>query len=206
MLALWAIFVACGVLLVGISTLQDVYNGRSTGSAMWGLFGVWGASMVALWVAWNPIFYLTLILFYLDLRIRKEALDLEWTAHTTTPAEALNASQSPARWDTGSMFGSTGTVENGATFVSLAPTGSTEPTGGAWYDAVPLAPTTPVPSARQEPAPGVVAPRVICAHCGASVPAADFCSNCQARLPVADTLGDSTPGNDVSFQVPPSQP
>jgi hypothetical protein len=35
----------------------------------------------------TPFMFLLIAMFYLDLRVRKEALDLEWSAHVTSPAK-----------------------------------------------------------------------------------------------------------------------
>jgi hypothetical protein len=35
----------------------------------------------------TPFMFLLIAMFYLDLRVRKEALDLEWSAHVTSPGE-----------------------------------------------------------------------------------------------------------------------
>ena len=190
MMALLAIFWAAGALLVGLGTLQDLFKGNSSDGAIWGLIGVWGASMVAIWIAWNPIFYLTLTLFYLDLRIRKEALDLEWSAHSTTPVEAVGA------YPPGAELRSS-TVETGApvfaspqSFTALQGDAPTRP--DSWYDALPATPAAPVP-VPQQAAVIPIAPRVICAHCGASIAAAETCSNCGARLPQLPQPNDASP-------------
>jgi hypothetical protein len=72
--------------LVGITALGELLRGGNIeDSRLWGYLLGLGSIGTMVWVAFNPIFYVTLSLFYLDLRVRKEALDIEWTAHATTP-------------------------------------------------------------------------------------------------------------------------
>ncbi|HEX8552041.1 MAG TPA: hypothetical protein VF681_10870 [Abditibacteriaceae bacterium] len=203
MMALFVVLCALAAMILGVGALKDMFNGTSPDdSVVWAVLGGFGTAWIAMWIAWNPIFYLTLTLFYLDLRIRKEALDLEWTAHVSTPESALHSAREIAHgMATGATAigaapahqwanGPQGTVESGAGFVGVPTTPPTTP-ADAWYDALPQ--TTlgaPVPPTVAPP-PLDIVPRVICQHCGASVSpvsnadGVSVCSNCGSALPVS---------------------
>jgi hypothetical protein len=88
-LVLWMVLGATGALLMGLPNLRNMMNGTVSENTMWTAaiafaFGSW-----LLFSLYMPIHYLALTLLYLDLRVRKEALDLEWTAHTTAPTPAV---------------------------------------------------------------------------------------------------------------------
>lgn len=178
-LVLFAIIGVAGLMLVGVGSLKDLVMGNSSSMGMvWGMMAVWVIAISLIQTLFKPFYYTTLTLFYLDIRIRKEALDLEWTAHTTTPQEALTAGRNaPNVWspDTPGGLGSFVGLPAGAAASSGAP--------NTWYDAVPAGQAPPVPNLHGAP-PAPIAPRLICSHCGASVPASDTCSNCGSLLPV----------------------
>lgn len=196
-LTVLAILAVLSVMVVGIGSLRDVFNGQSLegDGAFWGIVIAWGAAYIAFQIVCNPLVYITLGMFYLDVRIRKEALDLEWTAHTTTPAEMPFDSAPANVWNTAS------TVENAPTFVAMPQNAPAAPANNSWYDALPATPAAPVPHHSTAPV-ATVAQRVICHHCGASVVPAEICSNCGTRLPVLpnsttllDATTDTTPPN-----------
>jgi hypothetical protein len=82
-------------LLVGFGKIGDMMQGRGFDeTALWMGIGAMGISYAVLWIIWTPLLYLILSVFYLDVRVRQEALDLEWTAHTTAPQ--INAVVAPA--------------------------------------------------------------------------------------------------------------
>jgi hypothetical protein len=86
MLALFAMLAGLASLLVGFGKIGDMMRGgRLDEAALWIGMGAMGVSYVVLWIIWTPLLYLILSVFYLDIRVRQEALDLEWTAHTTAP-------------------------------------------------------------------------------------------------------------------------
>jgi hypothetical protein len=110
-----------------------------------------------------PLYYLTLGLFYYDLRVRKEGLDIEWNAHLAIQATAPEP-------------------PTGAYPQSHTPS---QPAPQAEAPAAPYA--AEVNSATQEPGPtaeaGNEATRVTCLNCGATSPAGQvFCMSCGARL------------------------
>ena len=83
-------------MFTGFARLGDVLNGRLSFEEFMDAFT--GFSMgfqilvVFLTTLWNPIHHLILTLFYLDIRVRKEALDLEWTSYASSPPTAAPAS------------------------------------------------------------------------------------------------------------------
>lgn len=90
MLAVFAILGGLAALIVGIGRISDLFQGQATSDAViWLSVAVMGIVYMVLWLAWTPLYYLILSVFYLDIRVRQEALDLEWTAHTSAPAPAV---------------------------------------------------------------------------------------------------------------------
>jgi hypothetical protein len=95
MLALFGMLAGLTSLLVGFGKIGDMMQGRGFDeTALWMGIGAMGISYAVLWIIWTPLLYLILSVFYLDVRVRQEALDLEWTAHTTAPQ--INAVVAPA--------------------------------------------------------------------------------------------------------------
>ena len=202
MLALLVIFWAAGAMLFGVAALGDLFSGRVfDDSRLLGALSIFGIGYIALQIVWSPLFYLTLTLFYLDLRIRKEALDLEWSAHTTTPEIDGRELAAPApQWtgatDATNTFAppiSANAMNQGSTVefdrtpsATLPPTQSPAP--DAWYDSLPETTSAPLPPTIAAP-PVALAPRTICHHCGASVSASPdangiaHCTNCGQALP-----------------------
>lgn len=89
MLALFAMLAGLTSLLIGFGKISDMMRGGGLDeAALWMGMGAIGISYIVLWIIWTPLIYLILSVFYLDIRVRQEALDLEWTAHTTAPPVA----------------------------------------------------------------------------------------------------------------------
>ena len=61
-----------------------------------GLSLAFNGTLTLFLVFWNPIQSLILSVLYLDLRVRKEALDLEWTSYTSVPQPVVGAPASVA--------------------------------------------------------------------------------------------------------------
>jgi hypothetical protein len=89
-----------GVCLTALSFIMQAAAGLFTmfsgGPVSWGsLMSVSEGLSLVIYMALNtvtsvvttPFMFLLIAMFYLDLRIRKEALDLEWSAHVATPQE-----------------------------------------------------------------------------------------------------------------------
>ncbi|MBV9469607.1 MAG: zinc ribbon domain-containing protein [Abitibacteriaceae bacterium] len=89
MLALSAIFMAVGALLIGLPQIEALLNGQAVNTTVWETIVGIGLSYSVIWIIWNPMLYIIMNLLYLDMRVLKEALDLEWAAHVTAP-----------KWDT----------------------------------------------------------------------------------------------------------
>ena len=60
-------------------------------SAIWGALLTFGGFFGLFLLFWNPIQTLVLAVLYLDLRVRKEALDLEWSSYASAPVAQTNA-------------------------------------------------------------------------------------------------------------------
>lgn len=85
MIALLAILASTAAILVGLDNIRQMASGGgTTTAAILGIVG-FGGSYTLLLMLWTPLYYLILTVFYLDVRVRQEALDLEWTAHATAP-------------------------------------------------------------------------------------------------------------------------
>jgi hypothetical protein len=99
-----------GVCLTALSFIMQAAAGLFTmfsgGPVSWGsLMSVSEGLSLVIYMALNtvtsvvttPFMFLLIAMFYLDLRIRKEALDLEWSAHVSTPQETSTGAnaQSP---------------------------------------------------------------------------------------------------------------
>ncbi len=124
----------------------------------------------------EPAMMLALVLFYLDVRVRKEALDLEWSAHQTQPVEAaLSAAYQPAPMASPGVFPSPAEPLSAPQEALAAPAPSAVP----WQS---LVEETPPSSPVNAPLPGEVA-TLACPKCGALLPATStFCMTCGALL------------------------
>ncbi len=70
---------------------------HASGSEFWGLMAGYGGFLTLFLTASMPILCLVVGVFYLDLRTRKEALDLEWTNYAAKPETLPDQNQTPAR-------------------------------------------------------------------------------------------------------------
>lgn len=88
-LALYVILMATTAMLMGLGRISDMASGRiwSEGS-LWLFLIAFVGSATLLGMITTPLYYLLITVFYLDVRVRQEALDLEWTAHSTAPLSA----------------------------------------------------------------------------------------------------------------------
>ena len=125
----------------------------------------------------EPAMMLALVLFYLDVRVRNEALDLEWSAHQSQPEAALSLAPMapPLAYPTQGVFPMP-TEPISAPVSSIAPPDSP---AVPWQTLIeePL-PTPPTDA----PLPGD-APTLACPKCGAISPATStFCMTCGALL------------------------
>lgn len=83
-------------LLGQLPRLIGVAQGIEDGATNWILVLLGSVIMSLISAIATPFSFLVVGLFYLDLRIRKEALDLEWAAHTTAPTEIRASSATSA--------------------------------------------------------------------------------------------------------------
>lgn len=103
-------------LLTGLDNVRGMMNGGGNSTAFLLTSGVIWTLMT---VVTMPLFYLCTGVFYLDLRVRKEALDLEWNAHVSAPQDqvqdtAAEAVYAPAAASTGAMDVAPATFAAGA--------------------------------------------------------------------------------------------
>jgi hypothetical protein len=85
-LGLMVIFMGMASLIVGFGTLKDVASGHISPESVSRLVAGYVGSFSLISILWSPFYYLSLGVQYLDLRVRKEALDLEWAVREK-PAE-----------------------------------------------------------------------------------------------------------------------
>ncbi|HEX9995517.1 MAG TPA: hypothetical protein VGB45_00110 [Abditibacterium sp.] len=77
--------------LVGLGSLREIFGAAPSDSAVFGLMGTFGAITAMFYLLWLPAQLLVVAVLYLDLRVRREALDLEWNAYASAPAPAPRA-------------------------------------------------------------------------------------------------------------------
>ena len=121
-----------------------------------GLSLAFSGTLTLFLVFWNPIQSLILSVLYLDLRVRKEALDLEWTSYTSAPQPAAGAldaaAPAPSAFDSAALGATAlGATALGATALPDAATlfGGSPATAPAEIPNVapsPFAPQTAPPS------------------------------------------------------------
>lgn len=89
-LALVLILIGVATLITGMGTLKEIISGHLSSDNMIKLLTGFVSSFLLslILVLWMPLYYLALGVQYLDLRVRKEALDLEWIAQEK-PAELV---------------------------------------------------------------------------------------------------------------------
>ena len=93
-LAITAVMAIVGGLLGLFGAGLNVFSSDAPESAFIALgLSVFGF-FALFFLFWNPIQNLILAVLYLDLRVRKEALDLEWSSYNSTPAPVENGAAS----------------------------------------------------------------------------------------------------------------
>ena len=152
MLVLWGILAGISSVLLGMGTLRNIVRGYEAFNDS-GIFGIVASMLLSSYVlmlVYLPLHYLAATLLYLDFRVRKEALDLEWTAHSNAPQPAT--APPPAMAHSANIFNST------AQELSAPET----PTPNVWDDARPVAPAPIAPAVAPPPYSPTVenAPRV----------------------------------------------
>lgn len=88
-----------GIVTGTLALLGESLNVFSSNSSVSSIIGLGLASMGffgAFFLFWNPIQNLILAVLYLDLRVRNEALDLEWSSYASTPLPVENNAVSAA--------------------------------------------------------------------------------------------------------------
>jgi hypothetical protein len=96
--ALYAILLGTAALLTGVNHIRDLATGKGWDSAsLIPMLIAFVGSTTLLSIVYTPLYYLIITVFYLDVRVRQEALDLEWTAHTTAPVVAATSTPAVVR-------------------------------------------------------------------------------------------------------------
>ena len=75
--------------VVGLASLREIFGNSPSDSAIFGLMGTFGAITAMFYLLWLPAQLLVIAVLYLDLRVRREALDLEWNAYSSAPAPKI---------------------------------------------------------------------------------------------------------------------
>lgn len=180
MLALLAILGGLAALAVGVGRIGELMQGRGVDDAMvWVGIAAMGLAYTILWIVWTPLYYLILAVFYLDVRVRQEALDLEWTAHTTAPPAPLQETFAAAPMET----------------AYPAPLGSQSSLEPQTYTQRSEYSDPAAPSLAAEPAPNAFGTRPL--NADPLVPA-NFAS--------PSTLPENIPNTEPDFSVPQSGP
>ncbi len=89
-----AITAVSGIVIGTLALLGESLNVFSSNSSVSSIIGLGLAYMGffgAFFLFWNPIQNLILAVLYLDLRVRNEALDLEWSSYASAPLPVENA-------------------------------------------------------------------------------------------------------------------
>ena len=81
MLLVWIGFILIGLIFQAPLALLETPQGGTGGLLMGGSF----LAQMVFWLAGMPFYTLLISLFYIDARVRNEALDLEWSSHVGTP-------------------------------------------------------------------------------------------------------------------------
>jgi hypothetical protein len=186
----------------GVPAIQRIFSGGQTpNNALLALFGGLALLWVTMYVLWSPIFYITLALFYLDIRIRKEALDLEWSAHVTAPQAVAAQATAPAASlpveVQGTSFGTLSPTSFAGPTTPLSPTSAT---ANLPYQEAPWSPAAPSSSPLEQPVleqplleqPTLEQPAnpvandtavITCPQCGATAPSTQtYCMRCGTLL------------------------
>ncbi|MEO6907518.1 MAG: hypothetical protein ABI210_06470 [Abditibacteriaceae bacterium] len=79
-LGLAVILMGMASVIIGIGTLKEITSGHISPESVTKIIAGYVGSFSIISILWAPFYYLALGVQYLDLRVRKEALDLEWAA------------------------------------------------------------------------------------------------------------------------------
>lgn len=84
-LVLLIIIWSAGALIMGLDAVRQAFEGSFSPSLLL-IIGIMISSYGLVFTLFTPAFLIAIVLFYLDIRVRKDALDLEWTTHATAPS------------------------------------------------------------------------------------------------------------------------
>lgn len=104
-LALIVIIYAAAALIIGIDSVIKAFDGSELSPSFWVMMIVMILGYALVFMLFTPAWLIAMVLFYLDLRVRKDALDLEWTTHATGPSAPANPTYvAPAAATTATSF------------------------------------------------------------------------------------------------------
>ncbi len=152
-IAVLAVMGIIGGTLALLSQGLSIDDFSKTPSALMGLFLTFSGFLALFSLFWNPIQTLILAVLYLDLRVRKEALDLEWSSYASAPPPMSASEPAPNQ-----LADNTAAPELSPASMSGYAPGSSAPDGEAMRPPQP-ATTAPPPAAPtpRPPAPANVA-------------------------------------------------
>ena len=157
-----AVAAVMGIVIGSISLFGagfDAFSSNAPESAILGMMVSFAGFFGLFFLFWNPIQTLILAVLYLDLRVRKEALDLEWNSYSTAPP--IENSAVPAAPPTANQLSARLAQEplTGESPASLAPAVNL-PTPAASPAPAASAPVRPPAPPVRPPAPAVEAENV----------------------------------------------
>ncbi|MDQ3813175.1 MAG: zinc ribbon domain-containing protein [Armatimonadota bacterium] len=179
-LALGGILAASALLLLGIPALRNLLTAQPTDPSIWLALAGFAGSITVLSIITSPILNLIITLFYLDMRVRKEALDLEWAAHVTapvaTPVTTAATGRPVVELPPAEAFTGTRPLEATGLAATASLTSSVSPAATRQLTDNPVA-SPPVADNAAD------ANTIVCPQCGAPAAATHtFCMKCGARL------------------------
>ena len=175
-------FIAFGLYITNaLPQFKDILDGREASSAFYKDLSIMGVAVVVLSIVYEPWNCLILSLLYLDIRVRKEALDLEWSAHVTAPQidPATAASQAfggPTDFGQAGQFSPTFSANATHVWATAPSAAANDVAASAAAPDLYAAAASPAPSVTVAPLP------VKCQLCGVENPVdLEYCAACGAR-------------------------
>ena len=212
-----AIVAAMAIALGSMALLgqtSGIFTDSPTESVNWGFIFTFSAVLAVFFLFWNPIQTLIIAVLYLDLRVRKEALDLEWTSYATAPPPAPGAQPAfagqpapgapthlPTDADRAAALGQPTSAFAGAAPASAPPPRPPAPNGATATappngDATTFAPRPPAPVAVDLDKPAVTS----------SAPPMAPTAQMLPDVPQSAPVMAQTPATETSFAPQPTPP
>lgn len=154
-LLFWAVIQVTVYLLRQLPTLMGMAQGTTGEQAGWGIILISSLLSALMSAISTPFAFLVVALFYLDLRVRKEALDLEWAAHATAPAASAHAVYANAVYANAApaptSFSSPEFAATGFQSLSPSPTAATSGSGPTFVSPQNVSPQDVLPPTESGP-------------------------------------------------------